>query len=103
MGIYIKNMKMPKTCAKCPFFEPYSIACFITHYFLDRDDYRFGRDKDCPLVEILTPHGRLIDVDALQCKVDDIGLGYYAVYGVTEDTIDSAPTIIEAEENGDEE
>ena len=45
-----------------------------------------------------------IDADALQCKVDDIELGYYEVLGVTEDTIDSAPAVIEAEggENYDE-
>ena len=38
-----------------------------------------------------------IDADALQCKVDDIELGYYEVLGVTEDTIDSAPTVIEVD------
>lgn len=99
MGIYIKNMKMPKTCAKCPFFEPYSIACSITHYFLDRDDYRFERDKDCPLVEISNPHGDLIDRDILLNKVDDIGLGYYAVYGITEEMIENVTPVIAREED----
>ena len=56
----------------------------------------------CPLVEVPEPHGRLIDADALQCKVDDIGLGYYAVLGVTEDTIEMAPTVIGAEGGEDE-
>jgi hypothetical protein len=63
--------------------------------------YGMPRPDWCPLVEIPEPHGRLIDGDALQCKVDDIGLGYYEVLGVTEDTIDSAPTIIEAEGSED--
>lgn len=70
MGIYIKNMKMPKTCARCHFFEPCSIACYITDYFLDRDDYRFERDKDCPLIEIPVPHGRLIDAENGQTIIE---------------------------------
>jgi hypothetical protein len=67
-------------------------------------EYMDKRADFCPLIEIPEPHGRLIDGDALQCKVDDIGLGYYEVLGVTEDTIEMAPTIIEAErsENHDE-
>ena len=88
MGVYIKNMKMPRTCANCPFFEPYSIACNITHYFLDRDDYRFERDKDCPLVEISKLHGDLIDRGELRTKYNAY------IYHV-----DDATTIIAKEED----
>jgi hypothetical protein len=94
MSILIKGMQMPKECLDCP-------MCDINDDCVLQKDERFDtweeQKKDCPLIEVPKPHGRLIDGDALQCKVDDIGLGYYEVLGVTEDTIDSAPTIIEAE------
>ena len=110
MSVLIKDMEMPSCCGGCGFsdwsnlhqtlscskhyFEP----CFADH----SKEYMEKRADFCPLIEIPVPHGRLIDGDALQCKVDDIGLGYYAVLGVTEYTIDSAPTIIEAEAEGSE-
>jgi len=97
MSVLIKGLIMPSCCGECFLCEPYSIGCRLLLTFLDREDYMHERRKDCPLVEVKEPHGRLIDGDALQCKVDDIGLGYYEVLGVTEDTIDSAPTVIEAE------
>lgn len=90
MGIYIKNMKMPKTCARCSFFEPYTIACSITHYFLDRDDYRFERDKDCQLVEISESHGDLIDRDEVRTKYNDFDYLYH---------INDAQVIIAREED----
>ena len=105
MGIYIKGMKMPKCCDVCIFSGWSNLhqtaACKICEYNPCFDkfskEYLTKRANFCPLVEVTTPHGRLIDGDTLQCKVDDIGLGYYEVLGVTEDTIDSAPTVIEAE------
>lgn len=90
MGIYIKNMKMPRTCARCRFFEPCSIACYVTDYFLDRDDYRFERDKDCPLIEISKSHGDLIDRDELRTKYSDFDYLYH---------INDAQVIIAKEED----
>ena len=110
MSILIKGMEMPTRCAVCVLCDlRYGTKCKITKMsYYDSEGYPRGGYNDrpewCPLVEVKEPHGRLIDGDALQCKVDDIGLGYYEVLGVTEDTIDSAPTVIEAEgsENDDE-
>ena len=79
----------------------YSDYCRVLSVDINVIDPKY-KHPNCPLVEVPVPHGRLIDGDALQCKVDDIGLGYYAVLGVTEDTIDSAPTVIEAEGSEDE-
>ena len=102
MGIYIKGMEMPKDCRECKMLTYYSTSgcsmCDISGNALARNFKPIpfdGRPDWCPLVEIPEPHGRLIDGDALQCKVDDIGLGYYEVLGVTEDTIEMAPTVIE--------
>jgi len=106
MSVLIKGMKMPEKCGSCDLFHVESpMHCTVVkgHKTVGAP-YGMPRPDWCPLIEIPEPHGRLIDGDALQCKVDDIGLGYFAVYGVTEDTIDSAPTIIEAEgsENHDD-
>ena len=102
MGVYIKNMEMPISCANCP------LRCY------DRDDHkfcgatgtaiRFGiiRTFDCPLVE-LPPHGDLIDRDALKESAYDSGqwanaaVGYHQIVVDIED-IDNAPTIIKSED-----
>lgn len=62
MSIIIKGMGMPWCCEECPMFDAFD------------DDYcrlismqtpGGKRLNDCPLVEIPTPHGKLIDSDAL--------------------------------------
>ena len=105
MSVLVKGLIMPSCCDGCTFSDWSNLhqtaSCKLHDYdpcFADYSrEYTDKRADFCPLIEIPEPHGRLIDGDALQCKVDDIGLGYYEVLGVTEDTIDSAPTIIEAE------
>lgn len=107
MSVLIKGMRMPENCIKCPM--QFGGMCYVMPADVDEsrvaptveEALKQGKPDWCPLVEIPEPHGRLIDGDALQCKVDDIVLGYYEVLGVTEDTIDSAPTAIEAEGSED--
>ncbi len=54
----------------------------------------FGkRPKNCPLISVPTPHGMLIDADALE--YEQIG----TVAFVREQFIRFAPTVIEAEGN----
>ena len=102
MGIYVKGMKMPNSCGDCLMKVQYvsGITWCEPMVKILATDHKpvccYGRPDFCPLVEIPEPHGRLIDGDALQFKVDNIGC-FYEVLGVTEDTIDSAPTVIEAE------
>ena len=78
MGVYIKGMEMPKCCNNCDF----NVIC----------NYANGgahRPKGCPLVEVKTPHGRLVDADALAMKW---------IFGQPEKReIQEAPTIIKAE------
>ena len=100
MSVLIKGMKMPEKCGSCDLFHVESpMHCTVVkgHKTVGAP-YGMPRPDWCPLVEIPEPHGRLIDADALQCKVDDIGLGYYEVLGVTEDTIEMAPTVIPRED-----
>lgn len=86
MGIYIKDLAMPTSCKKCPF------TCEKLVFFDGKN-----RPQGCPLIEIPTPHGRLIDASELiksymkgtKADIDD----FYD----TIDIIDNAPTILEAE------
>ena len=48
MSILIRGMKMPKTCDDC--IVP-----------LSKCDFLQKRAEGCPLVEIPTPHGRLVE------------------------------------------
>lgn len=56
MSVLIKGIAMPKSCWDCELF-----FCSLK----DRLKHIEDRNPDCPLVEIPTPHGRLIDADAL--------------------------------------
>ncbi len=51
----------------------------------------------CPLINIPTPHGRLIDADAL--NIYDVSpVDGFCVMGVTEEDIELAETVIEGSE-----
>ena len=63
MGIYIKDMEMPKDCGECHFChaEGFKSWCCPT----EREDILFDAIPEwCPLTEVPEPHGRLIDADA---------------------------------------
>lgn len=60
MGVYVKNMSMPKCCKECDFCDYEQGNCLANEEqnTLPHD----GKKKDwCPLVEVPEPHGRLID------------------------------------------
>ena len=94
MGIYLPNMEMPKTCWDCACSIYYEIQdkamCDITDETLDYILWKRERRPNCPLIEIPTPHGRLIDADKLVRNT------IYNKY-ITETILSSAPTVIEAE------
>ena len=106
MGVYIKDMEMPGCCAECDFCMGLSVASGDYIYYCVEDVYvpneivMEGRPDWCPLVEIPTPHGKLIDADKF--KSDNplhIELDVPHVTEVSvEDKIDDAPIVIEAEE-----
>lgn len=106
MSVLIKGMEIPKNCDVCPLQyhdNEYGIKfcsrlkdesnMISVEYLID---YRL---PNCPISEIPTPHGRLID--ASQFEV----FGYDAIEGSFDDgvtfvlnKIDDAPTVIEEEE-----
>lgn len=101
MSILIKgDIGLPRDCCKCP-FNCYGL-CLANHSKLLVDKCVKSRHSDCPLVEVPTPHGRLIDADELKKNMRN----YYpsidhlccSQHVVTKRDIDCAPTIIEAEE-----
>lgn len=68
MAILIKGMEMPKNCDRC-FIKPGYCPAIIKRMKSDVPGYTWipanYRHEDCPLIEVLEPHGRLIDADAL--------------------------------------
>jgi hypothetical protein len=64
-------------------------ACFITYSGIPLSTDRLG---NCPLVEIKTPHGRLIDRDA----VPEVSADPFEEAGF-QGVLDDMPVILEAE------
>ena len=97
MGIYIKNIEMPKSCRECRFcngsvfFIPDCGVCAWCN--VDgkvRDAYTM---QDCPLIPI-PEHGRLIDADELKTAFP---CGESVRTECVRATIDHTPTVIPAE------
>lgn len=116
MSILIKGMKMPEHCGYCRF--SYDGICHaLQRVKYPQDMEEDGKLADCPLVEIPTPHGRLIDADALIDELEyDIELearyldnfdGTHTeritsevnkkIFETAIEILQKAPTIIEAE------
>ena len=66
MSILIKGMKMPKGCFDCVFFLPYLDICKLISVVP-----KATMPEECPLVEVPTPHGRLIDEDAFIREINN--------------------------------
>lgn len=106
MSVIVKGMEMPYGCTDCDFcggiIMPDGIYCCdcpteASHGKNISDAINNDARADfCPLVEIPTPHGRLGDLDKL--NIHDISpVDGFCVMGVTEEDIELADTVIEAE------
>ena len=64
MGVYIQGINIPANCQNCRI--AHRGGCSLV---MDEDGGRpvplGGRPDWCPMTEVLSPHGRLIDADAL--------------------------------------
>ena len=97
MGLYIKDIGMPKSCADCScasIFAGYKcMAC-------DRqfDKYPLENKMDwCPLIPV-PPHGKLIDMDVLcDCFYKDYFR--FDAEAIVDYIRTNVPTIIPAEEH----
>lgn len=116
MSILIKDIEMPECCDKCWALNDYGDypVCLITG---ETKGYNFRirerRMDKCPLIEIPTPHGRLIDEKWIKEYITDTTEGfeelimnrsdlqYYSLIAglrTVEVMIEHVPTVIEAEE-----
>ena len=91
MSVIIRGMKMPKDCHECMIRADCPVG---TQRFIVT-----GRPRGCLLVEISTPHGRLIDIKSVEDGMfATVGNDYQRWWnGALESVIDNAPTVIEAE------
>ena len=96
MSVIVKGMEMPKNCSDCPLnYDQMSCSVTGTGWWSDTMvlmDFDSCKERlhNCPLIDIPTPHGRLIDADAIQnYNVETFGQRLLI--------IDTAPTVIEAE------
>ena len=102
MSVLIKGSIMPLMCEECPCYDCDDYSCKATGRGVI--EYRYdGRPDNCPLVEIPTSRGRLIDVDAFVKKLKRLESSEEPYQrGMVKaflDVISCEPTIIEAEVN----
>lgn len=97
MSVLIKGMKMPKD------------GCHHTITIYSDGTVAIGKANNYEAIEVPTPHGRLIDANAIQnemyCKsfeTDDgrqkWDSGLWIRYKIFEEAIADVPTVIESEE-----
>ena len=111
MSVIVRGMSMPGKCNECqfcvngfteeaPVYECAALGAENVSVLVDDYGKPFDFRPDwCPLVEIPTPHGRLIDAE--QLNIYDISpVDGCCVMGVTEEDIGLADTVIEAEGEG---
>lgn len=88
MSIIVMGMEMPESCDKCRFCvngftdDAPMYECAVLSYdnvsvLVDHSGKPFDFRPDwCSLVEIPTPHGRLVDADALTVELMDSDLDH---------------------------
>lgn len=106
MGVYIKDLDMPTSCEECLGYREdawYGASCLflqdedgwaveIDDGVTDEYDLEQERHPKCPLAEIKTPHGRLIDRDA----VPEVSADPFEEAGF-QGVLDDMPVFLEAE------
>ena len=102
MSIFINSkVHLPSSCEKCPFnyADMSAGVCTAADKTIDTRTYGRKRHPDCPLTELPTPHGRLIDCEsdffptAFRHNLTDYAKGWNTCLR----SVLLSPTIIEAE------
>ena len=109
MSVLIKGMEMPKCCEECVAgayeYNDNDERCFVCgfiksqhpweceHVEIDGIDTTKARADFCPLIEVPTPHGRLVDLDKM---IDRFWDGNSME--VFKSELEQIQTVIEAEE-----
>ena len=100
MSVLVKGMEMPQNCDKCRFQSALRLYCDAMPYNFCGNTDDIERPDWCPLIEVPTPHGRLIDIKSVEDgKFVTVSNDYQRWWnGALESVIDNAPTVIEAED-----
>lgn len=109
MSVLVKGMEMPTSCPCSLLGIGYDTYCFAVYGIPKRClEYELcckneTRPDWCPLAEVPTPHGRLIDGDVLEEKAIEKSEKHGEMANVLDNVITAydisiAPTIIQAEE-----
>ena len=95
---YIVPREKPK-CYNCPFRTLDYCGLLIEHDCVTVNVNEMTVSKYCPLVEIPTPHGRLVDIKSVEDrKFPTVDNEYERWWnGALDSVVDNAPTVIEAE------
>lgn len=109
MSVLIKGMGIPVNCNKCvfcvngftdaaPMYECAASGDDMTSVLVEEHGKPFDFRPDwCPLIEVPTPHGRLIDADDLKTAFPACDNHMNIKIASVRATVNHAPTIIEAE------
>ena len=83
MSVIVKGMGMPQKCGQCNLYHAeHPMHCMVVEgHRTVGAPYGMPRPDWCPLVEIPTPHGRLIDKDKLMMSLAD---WWYSSFGQEE-------------------
>ena len=107
MSLLIKGVEMPDSCLNCrfrttilknvlsPTMRTSAYACLISG--MEINNWYEEKHKNCPLVEIPTPHGDLVDRDDLIDEINRVTFVKRYDYDVAYNIVTDAETIIEAE------
>ena len=101
MSVLIRGIEMPENCLDCKIkqYSRYEGECVCP--FSRVACLSIGRQDACPLVEVPTPHGRLVEfIDVVVTDDEDTGTEEMNVGEALSAYLKmrSAPTVIEAEE-----
>ena len=96
MSVIVKGMEMPAECMRCPMSRCVGIGSNVelmcTRLRRSVPDEEGCRDEECPITEIKTPHGKLVDFDAM---INEFWDGYYME--IHSRDVGDIPVIVEAE------
>lgn len=100
MSVLIKGMEMPTQCYDCYLIavDPDKDGLYCKHLKKDVNDWS-SRLDDCPLVEVPTPHGDLIDREEAMKGLHTIFIleKGHSHRCIQPECVEFAPTVIEAE------
>ena len=107
MSVLVRGMEMPKSCNYCSFSSWSNLyqtmrcnRCIKLCFKDDSEEYMGKRPDWCPLVDVPTTHGDLIDIDSKITVAIKDGLKVTTVRELLNDTAVRLPkTVIEAEVN----